>query len=108
MSEVTLKAVLFILIISTVAGALASLLVIAVRVANTRLGKKMLITSAGRTLLRVYGVKQLIHRLDRNLLYEIAFAEMAHDQAYQDEARRLAAEFVSSDWEAFQIAEQYG
>ena len=36
---------------------------------------------------------------------DAAFAEMAHDQAYQDEARRLTAEFASSDWEAFRLGE---
>ncbi len=42
--------------------------------------------------------------LDRAAI-DAAFAEMAHDQAYQDEARRLTAEFASSDWEAFQVGE---
>jgi metal-responsive CopG/Arc/MetJ family transcriptional regulator len=36
---------------------------------------------------------------------DAAFAEMTHDQAYWDEARRLTAEFASSDWEAFQLGE---
>lgn len=36
---------------------------------------------------------------------DAAFAEMAHDQAYQEEARRLTAEFESADWETFQLGE---
>ena len=36
---------------------------------------------------------------------DAAFAEMAHDQVYWDEARRLTVEFASSDWEAFQLGE---
>lgn len=36
---------------------------------------------------------------------DAAFAEMAHDQAYWDETRRLAAEFESADWEAFRLGE---
>jgi hypothetical protein len=39
---------------------------------------------------------------------DAAFAEMAHDQDYQEEARRLTAEFESSDWEAFQLGELRG
>lgn len=36
------------------------------------------------------------------------FALMAQDQTYQEEARRLTAEFESSDWEAFQTGELRG
>lgn len=36
---------------------------------------------------------------------DAAFAEMTHDQAYQDEARRLTAEFEIADWEAFRLGE---
>jgi metal-responsive CopG/Arc/MetJ family transcriptional regulator len=36
---------------------------------------------------------------------DAAFAEMAHDLDYQEESRRLTAEFESSDWEAFQLGE---
>jgi len=36
---------------------------------------------------------------------DAAFADMAHDQAYWDEARRLTAEFARSDWEALRLGE---
>lgn len=36
---------------------------------------------------------------------DAAFAEMAHDRDYQEEARNIAEEFASSDWEAFQLGE---
>jgi hypothetical protein len=106
MSELALKSILLVAIVSTVVGALASLLVIAVRLANTRLGEHLLTRRAGRALLRLYPVRQLAHWLDYNLLHSVAFAEMAQDQSYQEEVRKIESEFAIADWQAFQIAEQ--
>ena len=35
-----------------------------------------------------------------------AFAGMADDKAYQEEALKIAEEFAISDWEAFQLGER--
>jgi metal-responsive CopG/Arc/MetJ family transcriptional regulator len=35
-----------------------------------------------------------------------AFAGMADDKAYQEEALQIAKEFAVSDWEAFQLGER--
>ena len=37
---------------------------------------------------------------------DAAFGQMAEDRDFQDEARKLSAEFADSDWEAFQQGEQ--
>jgi hypothetical protein len=107
MPDILLYTVSGILIVSTVAGAVASLLVIAVRVADTSLGENSLTTRAGRRLLRLYPVRQLAHWLGYHRLYDIAFAAMARDRYYQEEARKIAEEFAIADRQAFQIAEQY-
>jgi hypothetical protein len=103
MSDATINVVLVITMVFAVAGALVSLLVIALRIANTRLGEHLLTTRGGRSLLRLYPVRQMAHWLDDNLLYDIAFVDMAQDHSYQVEARRSADEFAIADWEAFQL-----
>lgn len=36
---------------------------------------------------------------------DAAFAEMAHDPAYQAEANEIATEFAAADWEAWRLGE---
>ncbi len=55
-----------------------------------------LIVAATRRYLRVYQRKQI----------DAAFAGMARDPDYQKEARLLAEEFASSDWEALRLKEK--
>lgn len=110
MVEVVVKVILLTLVVSAGVGALASLLVIAVRVADTRLTKIWLNTSAGKSLLSLQAVNYLAHRLVHNRFWDsladVEFSKMAHDRDYQKEAKAVAEAFAGADWEAFQIREQ--
>lgn len=51
-----------------------------------------------------YALRRELARLERIAIDE-AFAGMATDIEYQEEARQIADEFAIADWEAFQSAE---
>ncbi len=42
----------------------------------------------------------------RRAAIDAAFAGMAHDVAFQEEASTIAAEFAVADWEALQLGEK--
>lgn len=45
-------------------------------------------------------------KLTRRETIDAAFAAMANDPGYQQEAQRTAEEFAAADWEALQIVER--
>ncbi len=58
-----------------------------------------------RSALLAKALAREVAELERKMIDE-AFAEMASDEEYQQEASAIAAEFSSADWEALQAAEQ--
>jgi hypothetical protein len=107
MSDILVKSVAGILVVSITIGVLASLLVVVVSVADTRPGRSLLNTRAGKGLLRLPPVRSLVvwlvYKQFWDKLFAADFAQMAQDRPYQEEGRRLAGEFATADWQAFQI-----
>jgi hypothetical protein len=53
----------------------------------------------------VRAIESYVRLLKRRQI-DAAFAGMADDARYQKEARLVAGEFATSDWEAFELAER--
>ena len=58
-----------------------------------------------RNELLATAVRHELAALERNAI-DAAFADMAHDLDYQEEARRITDDFTRADWSAFRQAEK--
>ena len=58
-----------------------------------------------RNELVAQALRRELAALERSAI-DAAFAEMANDLHYQREARKIADQFVRSDWEALQATEE--